>query len=235
MRLVRREGRDQGLHELALRSAGCRGCEQVLNALQPAELELALTALRRDARSDSCTNGRCVSSEPSTKPPSPSGAIGRSIPATSGDQHAGALVERGAAALGGSQKASCRVSTQEARVVTPEQRRECSRWQGFAAVVACPHHTGQGSQANVAVAHQRYHRREISRAKQLSVHIRWHGGASTDLSVQLPPKVANRLRYPSAIVDRVRELACSLLDAPVAISSIEKDILVPSVNRIPRQ
>jgi len=57
---------------------------------------------------------------------------------------------------------------------------------------------------------------KLAEQRQLSVHIRWHGGASTDLSVQLPPKVADRLRYPSAIVDRVRELACSLLDAPVA-------------------
>jgi hypothetical protein len=52
--------------------------------------------------------------------------------------------------------------------------------------------------------------------RQLSVHIRWHGGACTDLSVQLPPSAADRVRYPFAIIDRVRELAHSLLDAQVA-------------------
>ena len=34
--------------------------------------------------------------------------------------------------------------------------------------------------------------------------------------MQLPPNIADRLRYPSAIVDRVRDLAHSLLDAQIA-------------------
>jgi len=42
--------------------------------------------------------------------------------------------------------------------------------------------------------------------KQLMVHIRWQGGASSDLIVQLPANIADRLRYPAAVVDRVREL-----------------------------
>jgi hypothetical protein len=52
--------------------------------------------------------------------------------------------------------------------------------------------------------------------RQLSVHIRWQGGACTDLSVQLPPKAADRFRYPSAEVDRVRELARRLTKAQIA-------------------
>jgi DNA invertase Pin-like site-specific DNA recombinase len=55
-----------------------------------------------------------------------------------------------------------------------------------------------------------------SHQKQLSVHIRWQGGACTDLSVQLPPNMADRVRYPAAVVDRVRDLAPSLLDAEIA-------------------
>ena len=52
--------------------------------------------------------------------------------------------------------------------------------------------------------------------KQLLVHIRWQGGACTSLSVQLPPSMADRLRYPAALVDKVRELAHRLPDAEIA-------------------
>ena len=57
---------------------------------------------------------------------------------------------------------------------------------------------------------------KLAEPRQLSVHIRWHGGALTDLSVPLPPKAADRLRYPSAAVERVRKLAHNLLDAQIA-------------------
>lgn len=52
--------------------------------------------------------------------------------------------------------------------------------------------------------------------KHLLVHIRWQGGASTDHSVQLPPNIADRVRYPAAVVERVRELAQGLLDVEIA-------------------
>jgi len=52
--------------------------------------------------------------------------------------------------------------------------------------------------------------------KQLLVHIRWQGGACSDVSVQLPPNIADRVRYPSAVVDRIRELARNLTDAEIA-------------------
>jgi DNA invertase Pin-like site-specific DNA recombinase len=52
--------------------------------------------------------------------------------------------------------------------------------------------------------------------KQLLVHIRWQGGACSDVSVQLPPNIADRVRYPSAVVDRIRELASDLPDGEIA-------------------
>src|SRR5579859_3285830 len=48
--------------------------------------------------------------------------------------------------------------------------------------------------------------------KQLLVHIRWQGGACSDVSVQLPVNIADRVRYRSTVVDKVRELARLLLD-----------------------
>src|SRR5712691_7117424 len=52
--------------------------------------------------------------------------------------------------------------------------------------------------------------------KQLLVHIRWQGGACTDISVQLPLNIADRVRYPFAVVDRIRELARNLHDGEIA-------------------
>lgn len=52
--------------------------------------------------------------------------------------------------------------------------------------------------------------------KQLRVHIRWQGGACSDVSVQLPLNIADRVRYPSAVVEKVRELAGHLPDGEIA-------------------
>jgi hypothetical protein len=52
--------------------------------------------------------------------------------------------------------------------------------------------------------------------KQLLVHIRWQGGACSDICVQLPPNIADRVRYPAAVVDRVRHLAQSFSDGEIA-------------------
>src|SRR5260370_24375531 len=54
-----------------------------------------------------------------------------------------------------------------------------------------------------------------SSAKQLLVHLRWQGGASTNLTVQLPLSIADRVRYPAALVDKVLELAHGLPDAEI--------------------
>lgn len=53
---------------------------------------------------------------------------------------------------------------------------------------------------------------EISQPRQLVAHIRWQGGSCTEVGVQLPPHRADAVRYPAAVVDRVRHLAQSLLD-----------------------
>ena len=55
-----------------------------------------------------------------------------------------------------------------------------------------------------------------SPSRQLSLHLRWQGGASTHLTVQLPLPIADRVWYPAAVVDQVRELARGLPDAEIA-------------------
>jgi DNA invertase Pin-like site-specific DNA recombinase len=57
---------------------------------------------------------------------------------------------------------------------------------------------------------------EICQPRQLVAHVRWQGGACTDVCVQLPPHRADSVRYPAGVVDRVRHLAQSLLDVQIA-------------------
>lgn len=53
-------------------------------------------------------------------------------------------------------------------------------------------------------------------APQALLHVRWQGGACTDVAVMLPPKIADRLRYPAETVERVRTLAQTRADADIA-------------------
>ena len=52
--------------------------------------------------------------------------------------------------------------------------------------------------------------------KRLLLHLRWKGGACTDLVLSLPPNFADRVRYSAALVEQVRDLARSLPDAEIA-------------------
>lgn len=53
-------------------------------------------------------------------------------------------------------------------------------------------------------------------SRQLVLHVRWHGGACSDVTVTRRTPVAERLRYPAATVERIRALACSLPDTQIA-------------------
>ncbi len=52
--------------------------------------------------------------------------------------------------------------------------------------------------------------------RQVVLHVRWQGGACSDTTVALPRRIADRLRYPTQIVDRVRELSRQLSDPQIA-------------------
>lgn len=60
--------------------------------------------------------------------------------------------------------------------------------------------------------------------KKIVLHLRWQGGACEDLAVELPPNIADRLRYRPHIVEKVRKLAKSLPDADIAQSLNEEGL-----------
>ena len=55
-------------------------------------------------------------------------------------------------------------------------------------------------------------------AHQAILHLRWQGGATEDLVVELPLKAADRWRYPEAFVSKVRQLAQQQTDQQIAQS-----------------
>src|SRR6266436_2207521 len=71
---------------------------------------------------------------------------------------------------------------------------------------------------------------EKPQPKQLLVHVRWQGGASTSHSVPLPPSIADRTRYPAPLVDRVRDLAQSLPDAQI-VDRLHQEGLVSALGK----
>lgn len=53
---------------------------------------------------------------------------------------------------------------------------------------------------------------------QAILHLRWQGGATEDLLVELPLKTADRWRYPDVLVGKVRQLAPQQTDHQIALA-----------------
>ena len=67
---------------------------------------------------------------------------------------------------------------------------------------------------------------EKHRAERKAVlHIRWQGGAVEDLSVDIPLAAPDRVRYPEAMVNRVRSLAATMTDAQITATLNQEGLL----------
>ncbi len=52
--------------------------------------------------------------------------------------------------------------------------------------------------------------------RQVVLHIRWQGGACTDITVDRLPPVTDQVRYPTELVERIGALAKTLPDKQIA-------------------
>jgi DNA invertase Pin-like site-specific DNA recombinase len=105
----------------------------------------------------------------------------------------------------------------EARVFTPEQKAKVlALARDFPRLWHAPSTQAKDRKRMLRLLIKDITVNKLIEQRQLSVHLRWQGGACTDLFVQIPPSAAGRPRYRSPIVDRIRDLACSLLDAQIA-------------------
>jgi DNA invertase Pin-like site-specific DNA recombinase len=193
--------------------------QEVLEALQPAELELALAALQELESRDQIilrqwqmrlerAEYEAALAERRYQEVDPSQRL---VTATLERRWNAALLQ-----LEELQKQAAEFQRQEARVATPEQK---------AKVLALARDLPRLWHASTTQAKDRKRMLRLlikditvekPNQKQLAVHIRWQGGACSDLCVQIPPNRADRVRYPAALVDRVRDLAQSSPNAEIA-------------------
>jgi DNA invertase Pin-like site-specific DNA recombinase len=194
--------------------------EEVLKALCPAELELALAALQElESRDQTILHQwqmrleraeyEAALAERRYQQVDPSQRL---VASTLERRWNDALLQ-----LEDLKKQAAEFQRQEARVATPEQK---------AKVLALARDLPLLWHAPTTQAKDRKRMLRLlikditvdkpANQKLLTAHIRWQGGACSDLSVQLPPNIADRLRYPAAVVDRVRDFARGSIDAEIA-------------------
>jgi DNA invertase Pin-like site-specific DNA recombinase len=194
--------------------------EEVLKALEPAQLELALAALEELEARDR-TIGRQWQMRLERAEYEAALSERRYLEVDPSQRLVAATLERrwNAALMQWEelQKQAAQFRQQQARVATPEQK---------AKVLALAKQLPQLWHAPTTQAKDRKQMLRLlikditveksNIPKQLLAHIRWQGNTCTDLIVQLPPNMADRVRYPTEIVDRVREMARYLHDAEIA-------------------
>ena len=194
--------------------------EEVLKALQPAELELALAALRELEVRDQAilrqwqmrlerAEYEVALAERRYQEVDPSNRL---VANTLERRWNETLLH-----LQDLKKQAADFQRKEARVFTPEQKAKVlALARDFPSLWHAPSTQAKDRKRMLRLFIKDITVNKSVEQRRLSVHIRWQGGACTDLFVQIPPSAAGRPRYRSPIVDCIRDLACSLLDAQIA-------------------
>src|SRR5437016_12559702 len=194
--------------------------EQVLKALQPAELELALAALRELESRDQAilrqwqmrlerAEYEVALAERRYQEVDPANRL---VAGTLERRWNDALVH-----LEEFKKEAAEFQRQEAHVATPEQKAQVlTLARDLPRLWHAPTTQSKDRKRMLRLLIKDITVEKPADQKQLLVHIRWQGGACSDVSVQLPLNIADRVRYPSAGVDKVRELARHLPDNEIA-------------------
>jgi DNA invertase Pin-like site-specific DNA recombinase len=194
--------------------------EEVLKALQPAEIELALAALQELESRDRTISRQwqmrleraeyeAALAERRYQEVDPSQRL---VAGTLERRWNDALLQ-----LEDLKKQAAEFLHQEARVATPEQKAKVlALARDLPRVWHAPTTQAKDRKRMLRLLIKDITVEKPLRPKQLLAHIRWQGGACTDICVQLPPNIADRVRYPAAVVDRVRHLAQSLPDGDIA-------------------
>src|SRR5437016_546343 len=194
--------------------------EQVLQALQPAELELAVAAVRELELRDQAilrqwqmrlerAEYEVALAERRYQEVDPANRL---VAGTLERRWNDALVH-----LEEFKKEAAEFQRQEAHVATPEQKAQVlTLARDLPRLWHAPTTQSKDRKRMLRLLIKDITVEKPADQKQLLVHIRWQGGACSDVSVQLPLNIADRVRYPSAVVDRIRELARNLPDGEIA-------------------
>jgi hypothetical protein len=194
--------------------------QEVLQALQPAELELALAALRELESRDQTilrqwqmrlerAEYEAALAERRYQEVDPSQRL---VAATLERRWNDALLQ-----LEELKKQAAEFQRQEARVATPEQKAKVlALARDLPRLWHAPTTSSKDRKRMLRLLIKDITVEKATNPKRLLAHIRWQGGACSDVSVQLPLNIADRVRYPSTVVDKVRELARHLPDNEIA-------------------
>jgi DNA invertase Pin-like site-specific DNA recombinase len=194
--------------------------EEMLKTLQPAELELALAALHELESRDQAilrqwqmrldrAEYEVALAERRYQEVDPANRL---VAGTLERRWNDALLH-----LDGVKKEAAEFQRQEAHVATPEQKAKVlALARDLPRLWHAPTTQSKDRKRMLRLLIKDITVEKPPNQKQLLVHIRWQGGACSDVSVPLPPNIADRVRYPSAVVDRIRELARTLPDGEVA-------------------
>ena len=194
--------------------------EEALKALQPAELELALAAVQElEARDQSIMRQwqmrleraeyEVALAERRYQEVDPANRL---VASTLERRWNDTLLQ-----LEDLKKQAAEFQRKEARIVTPEQRAKVlALAQDFPRVWQAPSTAAKDRKRMLRLLIKDITVEKSAPSRQLIAHIRWQGGLSTDICVSLPLKIADRVRYPSAVVQKLRDLALESSDTQIA-------------------
>src|SRR6266542_4206406 len=193
--------------------------EEVLKALQPAEIELALAALQELESRDRAISRQwqmrleraeyeAALAERRYQEVDPSQRL---VAGTLERRWNDALLQ-----LDSLKKQAAEFQRQEARFTTEQKAKGLALATDLPRLWHAPTTQAKDRKRMLRLLIKDITVEKLPHPKQLLVHIRWQGGACSDICVQLPPNRADRVRYPAAVVDHVRHLAQNLPDGEIA-------------------
>lgn len=194
--------------------------EQVVQALRPHEVELAVEALKHLEERDRAilhqwqmrlerAQYEAALAERRYKEVDPSNRL---VAGTLEKRWNDALVQ-----LEELRQQYAEIERKEARVATPEQKAKVlALARDFPRLWNAPSTAAKDRKRMLRLLIKEITVEKRLVPKQAILHIRWQGGACNDVVVDLPRPITERQRYPTAVVERVRALSQRLPDALIA-------------------
>ena len=108
------------------------------------------------------------------------------------------------------------LSTQQATLAPEEKKRLLALAQDFPRLWRAPTTQARDKKRMLRLLLKDITVDKVPASKQLILHLRWQGGACEDMAISLPPSMPDRVRYPQAMVDQVRQMAQTLPDDQIA-------------------
>lgn len=195
-------------------------CEEMFKALKPAELELALAAVDELEQRDQAimrqwkmrierAEYECALAERRYEEVDPSNRL----VAASLERRWNEAMSR----VDEVKSEAAKFQTQKTRVLSAEQRcRILALARDLPFVWRAPTTEAKDRKRMLRLLIADITVENLAASRQVILHIRWQGGACSDVTVKRNLPIAELVRYPAETVERVRELSHDLTDAQIA-------------------